>query len=50
MLEDDGGNDKAVSPSGLAALFELHADYVECVVLNACHSLKAAEAICQYIN
>ena len=50
VLEDDGGNNKPVSPSGLAALFKLHADYVKCVVLNACHSIKVAEAICQYIN
>jgi hypothetical protein len=50
LLEDDGGNDKAVSPEGLASLFELHADYVDCVLLNACHSVKSAEAISQYIN
>ncbi|WP_414620187.1 CHAT domain-containing protein [Calothrix sp. CCY 0018] len=50
LLEDDGGNEKPVSSSGLAALFQMHADYVKCVVLNACHSIKAAEAICQYIN
>ena len=24
LLEDDGGNPKAVSPEGLASLFELH--------------------------
>lgn len=50
LLEDEMGNDKAVTPSGLTALFEMHADYVKCVVLNACHSIKAAEAICEYIN
>ncbi len=43
-------NDKFISPSALATLFELHADYVECVILNACYSLKAAEAICQHIS
>lgn len=50
LLEDDGGHDKAVPPEGLASLFELHADYVDCVLLNACHSVKSAEAISEYIN
>lgn len=50
VLEDDGGNDKIVSPSTLANLFKLHAKYVECVVLNACYSVKAAQAIAKYIN
>lgn len=49
-LEDDAGNIKPVPPEGLAALFELHADYVNCVLLNACHSVKPTEAISQYIN
>ncbi|AUB35463.1 putative ATPase, archaeal AAA+ ATPase superfamily [Nostoc flagelliforme CCNUN1] len=30
--------------------FKLHADYVNCVLLNACHSEKTAIAISQYIN
>lgn len=50
VLEDDGGNDKLVSPQGLAALFEQHSDYVKCVVLNACYSVKTAEAISEHIN
>ena len=50
LLEDDGGNDKPVSGEGLARLFKLHTDYVICVLLNACHSAKSAEAIGQYIN
>ncbi|GEM_PF-2045802 len=50
LLEDDGGIQKPVSPEGLAALFELHKDYVECVLLNACHSVKSAEAISKFIN
>jgi len=50
QLEDDGGQKKFVSPSGLASLFELHANYVNCVLLNACHSAKSAEAISKYIN
>jgi CHAT domain len=50
LLEDDEGNDKPVAPEGLASLFQLHTDYVKCVVLNACYSEKSAAAISQYIN
>ena len=50
LLEDDGGNDKAVPPQGLAMLFRLHTDYVNCVLLNACHSVQPADAISQHIN
>ncbi len=50
VLEDDGGNNKLVSPQGLAALFELHADYVKCVLLNACYSVTTADAIVQHID
>ncbi|MBH8554509.1 GUN4 domain-containing protein [Nostocaceae cyanobacterium CENA357] len=50
ILEDDGGDNKLVSPEGLAALFESHKDYVKCVLLNACYSAKPAEAISQHIE
>lgn len=50
LLEDDGGNNKPVSPEGLASLFKLHTDYVKCVLLNACDSEKTAISISQYIN
>ncbi len=50
LLEDDGGNNKPVAPSGLASLFKLHANYVKCVLLNACYSQKPAVAISQYID
>ncbi|MEH1873902.1 effector-associated domain EAD1-containing protein [Nostoc sp.] len=50
LLEDDGGNNKPVAPEGLASLFKLHADYVKCVLLNACYSEKPSVAISQYIN
>jgi GTPase SAR1 family protein len=50
LLEDDGGQKKAVPPEGLASLFKLHARYVNCVLLNACHSVKSAEAISKYID
>ena len=50
VLEDDAGENKPVPAEGLALLFQLHADYVECVLLNACHSAKPAIAISEYIN
>lgn len=50
LLEDDGGNNKPVPPDVLASLFKLHADYVNCVLLNASDSEKTAIAISQYIN
>ncbi len=50
LLEDDGGGNKSVKPEGLAELFKLHANYVQCVLLNACHSAKSATVIGQHIN
>ena len=50
LLEDDGGNNKPVAPEALASLFSLHADYVKCVLLNACYSEKPAEAISEHID
>lgn len=50
LLEDEGGNDKPVSPVALAFLFKLHANYVKCVLLNACYSEKPAVAISQDID
>ncbi|GAA6622322.1 CHAT domain-containing protein [Scytonema sp. NUACC26] len=50
VLEDNEGNNKEVTPEGLAQLFKLHKDYVKCVLLNACHSAQSATAIHQYIN
>ncbi len=50
LLEDEEGHNKSVSPEGLASLFQLHANYVNCVLINACYSAKTAEAIRKYIN
>jgi len=50
LLEDDGGNNKPVQAEGLAALFKLHAAYVNCVLINACYSVKAAEVISEHIH
>ncbi len=50
LLEEDGGDNKLVQAEALASLFQLHADYVECVLLNACNSTKPATAISSHIN
>lgn len=49
ILEDQTGQAKLVSTEALAALFELFADSVECVVLNACYSERQAKAIAQHV-
>jgi hypothetical protein len=49
ILENEVGKAVAVSTEALAGLFELFADRVECVVLNACYSEVQAEAIAQHI-
>ncbi|MEM1393616.1 MAG: CHAT domain-containing protein [Cyanobacteria bacterium P01_C01_bin.38] len=49
VFEDEGGNTKFVEAESLASLFELVAEQVACVVLNACYSEVQAEAIAQHI-
>lgn len=49
ILENEVGKAVAVSTEALAGLFELFADRVECVVLNACYSEVQAEAIAKHI-
>ena len=48
-FEDESGQVKFVNAEALAGQFELFADQVECVVLNACSSDVQAEAIAQHI-
>lgn len=48
-LENDAGEAQPVAPEALATLFALVADQVQCVVLNACHSVPQAQAIGQHI-
>jgi CHAT domain len=50
VLEDETGRVKLVSTEALSKLFELFADKIECVLLNACYSEVQAEAISQHIN
>lgn len=49
-FEDETGQVKFVDAEALAGLFELFADQLECVVLNACYSEVQADAITQRIN
>jgi TIR domain/CHAT domain len=50
ILEDVAGNAKPVSSEALVGLFELFADQVKCVLLNACYSHKQADAIAEHID
>ena len=50
MFEDERGHARLVDAEALAGLFELFADQVECVVLNACYSEVQAQALAQHIN
>ncbi|MGK7925751.1 MAG: AAA-like domain-containing protein [Spirulina sp.] len=49
-LEDESGSVRLVSTEAIARLFELFADTVECVVLNACYSEVQAKAIAAHID
>ena len=49
ILEGSNGTPQTVSGDALADLFELFADQVECVVLNACYSEHQAQGIAQHV-
>jgi uncharacterized protein YjbI with pentapeptide repeats len=49
VLEDETGQVRLVDTEALAKLFELFANTIECVVLNACYSEVQAQAIVKYI-
>lgn len=49
-LENNDGNLQIINKVALAGLFKSFTGQVECVLLNACHSISQAEAIGQYIN
>lgn len=50
MFEDETGQVKLVDADAIAGLFELFADQVQCVVLNACYSEYQAEEIARHID
>ncbi|MDG4766820.1 CHAT domain-containing protein [Solwaraspora sp. WMMD406] len=49
-LENDLGDGDLISPEGLAELFRLHTPTLRCVIVNACHSVRLAEAVSQHID
>ncbi len=49
-FENQMGKRHLVEPEALSALFEQFADYVNCVLLNACYSKTQAAAISKHIN
>ncbi len=49
-IEDELGCRIPVPPDGLAALFKLHAATVDCVIVNACHTMLLAKAMTRYID
>ena len=50
VFMDDAGKVKLVSGEALAALFQLFASDVQCVLLNGCYSKVQAEAIAEHID
>lgn len=50
VLEDDTGNAKPVSEAALVSLFRTAKDNIRLVLLNACHSVKQAQAVGQEIE
>lgn len=49
VFEDESGQPKRITGEALAALFQLFADQLECVVLNGCYSQVQAKVIAQHI-
>jgi hypothetical protein len=50
LVEDELGMAVRISTKALKGLFELCANHVECVILNACYSAPQAVAISKHIN
>lgn len=50
FVDGEDGAPHAIQPKPLAQLFELFADHVQCVVLNACYSEKQAAAISKKVR
>lgn len=49
VLEDEKGNSVVVSKEALKNLFEILAEGVKCILLNACYTEEQANAISEYI-
>jgi len=49
-IEDESGKVGSVSTESLVGLFKLCADFVRCVILNACYTSPQADAIVEHID
>ena len=49
-VEDETGLSALVNPDGLAKMFGQHRSTIRCVIVNACHSARLAEAMARYID
>lgn len=49
-IENEQGDRDSITPEGLADLFGQHRDTLRCVVVNACHSVRLAEAVAKHIE
>ncbi len=49
-VEDEAGCSVPVAAAGLAELFRLHRLTIDCVIINACHSLRLAQAMKAHIS
>jgi hypothetical protein len=49
-VEDDDGYSKPTNIEGMAELFGLHKATIRCVIVNACHSARLAQAIARRID
>jgi hypothetical protein len=50
FLENDLGDRDSITPEGLADLFGQHKPTLRCVIVNACHSVRLAEAVSRHID
>lgn len=50
FVEDEMGYSEPVVSDGLASLFGLYAPTMKCVIMNACHSMRSAEAMARQID
>jgi hypothetical protein len=50
VFEDETGQIKLVDAQAIAGLFQLFANRVECIILNACYSQYQAKEIAKHIN
>ena len=50
VMQTGAGQEQLVPTGALSSLFELFADRVECILLNACYSEVQADAIVSHIN